>query len=95
MSNPPEKIDNAKVLEWAYSGEKPFGFLCYADGTVHSEIYGLAICIYEKTNSIYRFSCTKNWVCEQDTDCKSIEDAKKNIPEQYKNVPIVWHKNTD
>jgi hypothetical protein len=92
MSKPPDKIDNAKVLEWAYSGEKPFGFLYYQDGTVFSEIYALAICAYENSDTFYRFSCNKNWECLQDSEHNSIEEAKNNIPVQYKNAPLIWNK---
>jgi hypothetical protein len=94
MKRPPNEIDGAKVLEWAWSGSIPFGVLKYSggekDGQVAFEIYGLAICQYEKTGEIYRFSCDENWETQQDSPCSSIEQAKKDLPEQYKNVPANW-----
>jgi hypothetical protein len=91
MNKPPEKIDGARVLEWAWSGEIPFGVIKYADGEeIAAEIYGLAICQYDNSKIIYRFSCDRNWETEQDSDYTSIEEAKKNLPEQYKKVAVEW-----
>ncbi len=90
MNKPPNKIDNAEVLYWAWSGDEPFGVLHYTDGTVATEIFGLAICRYKGSDSVYRLSCDKNWETEQDSDYASIEDAMKYLPEQYKNVPVNW-----
>ncbi|MEM1027794.1 MAG: hypothetical protein AAGJ38_06895 [Planctomycetota bacterium] len=78
MSKPPAYIDNAKVLFWAWSGEKPFYAIKFTDGRHAHDIYGLAVCRYEKTNSVYRFSCDANWETQGDTDCDTVEDAKGN-----------------
>lgn len=90
MKEPPKNIDDAKVLEWAWSGEKPFGFLFYENGEVAAEIYGLAICQNESNKTIYRFSCDYDWVVEQDSVHESLSDAKSNLPQQYCNVPANW-----
>ena len=92
MSNPPKQIDGANVLEWAWSGDKPFGIVMTTDGKVAAEIYGIAICKYENSDIIYRFSCDFDWETEQDSDYSSIEDAKKYIPAQYQNIEIQWKK---
>jgi len=93
MNIPPKLIDGAKVLEWAWSGNMPFGVIKYSDSNeVAAEIYGLAICQYKDSKIIYRFSCNKNWETEQDSDYSSIEEAKNNLPEQYKIVPATWVK---
>ncbi len=93
MNIPPKIIDGAIVLEWAWSGALPFGFIKYTEtNDVASEIFGFAICQYPGSKTIYRFSCDKNWETEQDSDYSSIEDAKKNLPEQYKNVEAKWVK---
>lgn len=93
-NKPPKEIDGAKVLLWAWSGEIPFGILRYAgrekDGQIAAEIYGLAICQYEKSGQIYRFSCNKNWETEQDAPHASIEQAKNQLPAQYNNVKAEW-----
>lgn len=92
MNKPPETIDNAEVLYWAWSGDIPFGVINHTDGTIAAEIFGLAICKYKDSKIVYRFSCDKNWETEQDGDYASIEDAMKLLPEQYKNVKATWMK---
>ncbi len=89
---PPSEIDGAEVLEWAWSGEVPFGLLKYQDGTVASKIFGLAICRYRNSNAIYRFSCNEKWESEQDSDYSTISEAKAALPNQYKDIKAVWHK---
>jgi len=92
MSKPPKTIDNAEVLYWAWSGEIPFGTLKSTNGSIIADIFGLAICVYRDSDSIYRFSCDNEWESEQDSDYSSIEEAMNNLPEQYKNVPANWRK---
>jgi hypothetical protein len=92
MSKPPKTIDGAEVIEWAWSGEKPFGVLRNDSGIVAAEIYGLAICRYTKSGEIYRFSCDANWETEQDSDYQSVEEAKSNLPLQYQEVKANWNK---
>lgn len=84
MSKPPNKIDEANVLEWAWSGTISFGKVGETD------IYGLAICQYENSDEYYRFSCDNNWETKQDGLYDSIEEAKNGLPEQYKNVSASW-----
>ena len=91
MCIPPNTIDGAEVLEWAWSGEKPFGTLHYQSGEIASELYGLAICRYKNSNIVYRFSCNANWETEQDSDYNSIQEAKECLPKQYRNVNVVWN----
>jgi len=91
MNKPPSYIDNAKVLEWAWSGSKHFGFVNYQNGDVAATIYGLAICQYENSDKVYRFSCDKNWETEQDSEYDSIEEAKEELPQQYKVIQAQWH----
>lgn len=87
MSQPPENIDGAKVLSWAWSGAAPFGF-------VGSEpVYGLAICQYPSTGTIYRFSCGGGWETLQDSDYETVEEAKENVPGQYLNAQVTWKDN--
>jgi len=90
MVKPPEIIDNAEVLYWARSGDTPFGVLKYPDGSVATKIFGLAICRYIDSGSIFRFSCDKDWETEQDGDYDSVEEAMNFLPEQYKNVQVNW-----
>jgi hypothetical protein len=92
MSKPPKEIDGVKVLEWAWSGDKPFGLLRYESGEVASEIFGLAICKHDDSDIVYRFSCDASWEAEQDSDYSSVDDAKENLPEQYQNIKACWQK---
>ncbi len=92
MNKPPEIIDNAKVLFWAWSGEKPFGIVHYEDGSIAAEIYGLAICQYNDSDTVYRFSCNKKWETEQDGEYRSVKEAQEKLPDQYRNVPVQWIK---
>ena len=85
MKNPPEYIDEAKVIKWAWSGEKPFGFVG------KEAIYGLAICHYSYDNSVYRFSCNKDWETVQDALYDTMEQAINQLPKQYKQVSAEWH----
>ena len=92
MVKPPKTIDGATVLEWAWSGELPFGLLTYTSGETAAEIYGFAICSYPEATNVYRFSCNKNWEAEQDSPYESVEAAKDNIPSQYNNALVNWVK---
>jgi hypothetical protein len=89
---PNRKIDNATVIEYAWSGDEPFGFIRDSDGNAIVEIFGLALCKYDNDETIYRFSCDQNWETQQDSDYDSIDSAKNLIPEQYKNQLVVWTK---
>jgi hypothetical protein len=87
---PPDFIDGAKVIKWSWSGTYPFGFVGIENGIEREEVYGLAICIYETSGSIYRFSCDKSWDIVQDSQYDIIENAITRLPEQYKNAEAVW-----
>lgn len=90
MKIPPTHLDNAKVLQWAWSGKEPFGQLTDENGQNAIKIYGFAICQYEDSKEIYRFSCTKKWEVVQDMDYDSVEEAKNGLPKQYQTADIVW-----
>jgi len=92
MKKPPKEIDGAKTLEWAWSGNEPFGVLLYTSGEVAAEIYGLAICQYQGSGKIYRFTCNSNWETEQDAPYFSVQEAKAQLPEQFKNIKANWQK---
>lgn len=94
MKNPPAKLDGAKVLCWAYSEDDPFGVVeCDEDGVV-ATIQGLAICQYGD-DCVYRFSCDLDWEVQQDGVYESIEEAKRLLPDQYKNIPVNWQNYED
>lgn len=88
----PTTIDNATVLYWAWSENQPFGFVSNEDGSEKEAIYGLAICQYEGSSEVYRFSCNKNWETVQDGLYDRVEEAIERLPKQYRNVVAVWQK---
>lgn len=53
INEPPDQLDGAKVMKWAWSGDRPFGLV----GEI--EIYGLAICRYDDSAEVYRLAVTK------------------------------------
>ena len=83
-NEPPDELDGAKVIKWAWSGDKPFGFV----GEI--EIHGLAICRYDGSAEVYRFSCDKDWEVQQDGLYDSIGDAIEQLPDQYKLEVSTW-----
>jgi hypothetical protein len=91
MVYPPDYLDGARVLKWAWSGENPFGYMQYTDDKLPPiEVFGLAICRYEDTKELFRFSCDKSWEVVNDSPENSIDNAIENLPQQYKTVNIIW-----
>jgi hypothetical protein len=89
MKLPPSSLDDARVLEFAWS-DIPFGHIHDTNGNLVAVIHGLAICQYDGSSVIYRFSCDENWEVESDVDYGSVEEAKALLPDQYKLAPIHW-----
>ena len=88
---PPPTLDGAKVLAWARASSNPFGHVAVGDGGKQVAICGLAICRYDDTGPVYRFSCDKSWNLVQDSPYDSVEDAITRLPNQYLNVKVEWH----
>ncbi|MES2696431.1 MAG: hypothetical protein V4773_23375 [Verrucomicrobiota bacterium] len=86
---PPSSLDGAQILEWAWSGERPFGIVSGGDEV--EAVFGLAIARYEKSEFVYRFSCNASWEVVQDATYASPEEAKKLLPMQYREVLAHWH----
>lgn len=89
MSKPDKKLGEAKVLYWAWSDSEPFGYF----GDI--KIYGLAICQYENSNEVYRFSCDESWEVQGDQIYDSVEEAIEQLPDQYREIPAKWMKFED
>ena len=87
---PPAYIDGAKVIKWAWSGLKPFGYIDITNSPEKEEVHGIAICKYENSGSVHRFSCDKNWQTVQDGTYATVEDAIRFLPVQYKNIEANW-----
>ncbi len=91
MHKPPEKIDSAKVLLWAWSSKVPFFVMPCSDGSGGINIHGLAICQYDM-GEVYRFSCDENWEVQNDSDWDCVEDAMTAPSTQYDVTKVHWHK---
>ena len=91
MKEPPDQLDGAKVLYWAWSGDDPFFVMPYSDGSGGIPIYGLAVCQY-KSGAIYRFSCSYEWEVENDSDRETIEDAMSGASGQHDIATVEWQK---
>ena len=96
MVEPPEDLEGAKVIKWAWSGHEPFGQLPLIGSDTDSEssdsieIFGLAICQCDDSDNVYRFSCDKNWEVQQDGVYESVDDAQTQLPDQFKSVTAQW-----
>lgn len=89
INEPPNELDGARVVKWAWSGNKPFGLISSGSDD-QIEIYGLAICQYDDTGNVYRFSCDSDWEVQQDGSYESIDEALRQLPDQYKLVAARW-----
>lgn len=90
-NEPPDELDGAEVILWAFHPQKPFFIMEYSDGTQYKPIHGFAICRYKGEQRYYKFSCDINWNVENDLDCGCIEEAVK-IATDMSNEPIIWNK---
>ncbi len=88
---PPDELDGAKVILWAYNPIKPFFIMKYTDGTVYKPVHGFAICRYKGSEIFYKFSCDSDWNVANDLDAASIEEAVE-IAQTQSLEPITWTK---
>lgn len=88
---PPSRLDGARVLTWAWS-ELPFGHVASGDGAAPVAIHGLALCQYDGETAVYRFSCDAHWECMQDQRYDSQEEARAQLPAQYRAVGASWNQ---
>lgn len=86
---PPSHIDGARVLAWAWS-DLPFGHVGSEDGSAPIAIHGLALCQYAGESSVYRFSCDAQWDSVQDERYASADEARQQLPAQYRAVAATW-----
>ena len=88
---PPNKLDGAEVIMWAFNPQKPFFVMKYSDGTPYKPIHGFAICQYKGENQFYKFSCDLEWNVENDSVSDAIEEAIKTAND-LSTEPITWNK---
>ena len=41
---PPDELDGARVIQWAWSGSDPFGYIDVVEPGQRIAIHGLAVC---------------------------------------------------
>ena len=83
---PPNEIDGARVVYWAYS-QVPFFVM--ADGGAGIPIHGLAVAVYS-SGSVYRFSCDRDWETQNDSEWPSVEAATHAASADYEIAEIHW-----
>ena len=100
---PPSHIDGARVVAWAWS-DLPFGHVASNgddgddgdDGSAAGApgaiaIHGLALCRYAHEARVYRFCCDAQWESVQDELYASVDEARAQLPAQYRAVAATWH----
>lgn len=92
QEDPPDTLDSAEVLFWAWSGKEPFWVMNDSDGSFCSEIYGLAICKYKEEDKFYRFVCSRTWTVQNDTVYDSLEEIFETTRVQSPKSEVKWHK---
>ncbi len=88
---PPSHIDGARLLAWAWS-DLPFGHVASEAGAAPIAIHGLALCQYAGATRVYRFSCDAQWEAVQDEVYASADEARQQLPAQYRAVAATWHR---
>jgi hypothetical protein len=91
---PPNELDGAEVLLWAYSPEKPFFIMRYTNGGEYCPIHGFAICRYKGADTFYKFSCDLNWNVLGDMDAANIKEGT-DLAQNQTQLPITWHKKSE
>ena len=86
---PPKTLDGAVVVHWAWS--EPLPFFVMADGGSGTAIHGLAVCRYDDSGKVYRFSCSREWEVENDSPQDSVEQAMQAPSLQYDTSAVAWH----
>ena len=92
---PPEEIDGATVVEWAWSDPDPFFVMPDSGRSGGVPIHGLAICRYDDSGAIYRFSCDREWETENDSTHDSIEVARLASSRQHDVLAVEWRRWSD
>ncbi|MGK5053268.1 hypothetical protein [Janthinobacterium sp. RB2P8] len=85
----PTHLDGARVLAWAWS-DLPFGHVTADTGAAPVAIHGLAVCRYGDEAQVYRFSCDEHWDTVQDEVYASVDEARGQLPAQYRAVTAAW-----
>jgi hypothetical protein len=83
-----KELDNAKVLMISERGR--YGYIkILGSNDSGIEVCYLAICKYDKSDTIYLFLCNDKMTVEQDVDFSNVEDAIANAQKRSK-TSIAW-----
>jgi len=91
---PPNPLDGAKVLMWAFSVQLPFYHIQSKESESHSPVFGLAVAQYPGDQSFYAFGCNFHWKVVQDSHFKSIEEAISHFQNLCLPHAPVWYNNS-
>jgi hypothetical protein len=86
----PEKLDDAKVIEYAFPSCEGFGVHRDINGN-EVEISSIAVATYGD-DQFYLFSCDSNWNVIGDLVYDSVEEAKDDALRWYAVSEIQWNK---
>lgn len=87
---PPDEIDGAKVVWWAYDSKKPFFVMKFTNGLDYKPIHGFALCQYKSSREVYKFSCDLQWNVANDSVYETVEQALSDIGRQFQDIH--WQK---
>jgi hypothetical protein len=90
-NEPPPFLDGARVVYWAWWPD-PFFVMRDPEGNAVAHVYGLAICRYDDSGAVYRFSCDQNWEVLNDSPYGTEEEARSAASGDYDVARIAWER---
>ncbi len=88
MSDPPQLLDGAEVVQWAVS--RLGGFYQLVGSNPPITVVAMAVCRYDHHDPVYLFKCDADWHVVQDWDCGSLEDAAELAIEHARGQRLEW-----
>lgn len=92
MQPPPTMIDNARVLWWADTAgiEKTGACTFRAGDLVQASFSALAIARYDGASDCYLFLCNDEWETRNDTDHRTVDEARDFAESLYPGISKRW-----
>ena len=92
MKPPPPMIDGARVLWWAdTAGIAKTNACTFRNGDrVQASFAALAIARYEGASDCYLFLCDEQWETQNDTDHRSVDEARAFAESLYPGILNRW-----
>jgi hypothetical protein len=59
--------------------------------SIVGKVHGLAICRYESSGAVYRFSCDECWEVLNDAPFENVEAAMLASSMQFRAEDVEWH----